>query len=62
MSNNFLTDYVIANGAIMCLKNKLCVAPLVSREYQKVFKKKGDVIGIKVEEKIGEGTEVFLAE
>ena len=24
--------------------------------------KKGDVIGIKVEEKIGEGTEVFLAE
>lgn len=24
--------------------------------------KKGDVIGVKVEEKIGEGTEVFLAE
>lgn len=47
MANNFLTDYIIANAAIVCLKNNLSVAPLVSLEYQKVFKKKGDVIGIR---------------
>ena len=47
MPNNFLTPSIIANEALMVLKNKLVMANLVHRDYDKEFVNVGDTITIR---------------
>lgn len=44
MPNTILTPNVIANEALMVLKNNLVMANLVHRDYEKEFVKVGDTV------------------
>jgi hypothetical protein len=46
--NKILTDDVIAKKALVLLKNNLCAARLVYRDYEKTFGKVGDSINLKL--------------
>lgn len=47
-NNQLLTDDVIAKEALRLLKNNLCAAKLVYRQYEKTFGKVGDTIRLKL--------------
>jgi hypothetical protein len=47
MAAKILTDDIIANEAIICLTNNMCVVPLVDRQYEDKFHEVGDTIRVR---------------